>query len=102
MTEQSPYCENPISWSQINDAIQYWRNQLAPLNPEVTGDETSAVLLIHSGWQTRQMRDWLHANFEEFSLHGIAYEEHKLYNPFAVRFRFTSFDDKLLFVLRWL
>ena len=104
------FAERPISWSHLIEAEKQVINLVVGDWdwPSPERDETSALLVFRPGAQpkVRAIRDWLHDTYiGECTLlacftDGEAGVQSRL--PLAARFRFPSFDDKLLFTLRWL
>lgn len=101
--------EEPISWAHLLHAEQaalagsFERLEENPFK----SDETSAVIELGKGDKPvcRNIRDWLFDyHIGEFDVFGCAVTDY-MYTPFGpvthARFRFATFDDKLLFTLRW-
>lgn len=96
--------ERPISWSHLIDA----EKQVSSLAagewnwPSPEPDETSCVITFKPGLplKGRNIRNWLHDTYiGECVVIGCYWEGGVL--PLAIRYRFPTFDDKLLFTLRW-
>jgi hypothetical protein len=102
-----PFHEAPVMWSRVGDAVRFWGNN-SPQELPAEGDETSCVVRMREDLNVKKMRDWLYKEFDgnyemtglcEIAMHAPL--QGKMF-PYAVRFRFRNFDDKLLFALRWL
>lgn len=95
--------EQSLMWSQLMEACR-----LCAIRQEykATSDETSCVMAIHRDFPVKTIRNWLDKDFDgECTMTGIyvqPWKEQQSNYPVAVRFRFDSFDEKLLFALRWL
>lgn len=104
----TPTFEQPVLWSRVADAVRFWGTTTLADDPVFRGDETSCVVPISKMAGFRLVRDWLHNEFRnDYEMFGICFESESLklkreyHMPFAIRFRFNNFDDKLLFTLRW-
>jgi hypothetical protein len=98
--------ERPLTWSHLIDAEKKfsasfigdwnWQDEI-PAN-----DETSCIIVHRPPVvpRARAIRNWLHDTYiGECSVTGFYWDAGTI--PLAVRYRFPTFDDKLLFTLRW-
>lgn len=99
MADAPPYEIREITWSHVMSAIR--RNSVEETVSDLRGDETSVVIRLTSKFRARQARDWLARSYDS-NYQMVGYFHPGAEVPFAARFIFKDFSDKLLFALRWI